>query len=1075
MHREIRQSEGCLESESPRVLAFITLLVGILMAWDLLRYIPGGWIAWFGVDPGVIPKEIWGIRPALVAAVIGGARALYGALDSLSQGRPGADLAIALAALASILLREHLVAAEVVLVGLLGECLEWWTFERTKSQLRGLVELCPSRCWRILPDGTSERVETTAVRVGDKIGVKAGARIPVDGILLEGSGPLDTSALTGESLPVELGPGDEVLAGYVNLQARLVIEAQRIAEFTVAGRIAEWTANALGKKAAIERLADQYSRWFLPIVMVLASVTFLVAFAWFGLNSRDLDGLRLPWGEALRRAAYPALGVLVVTCPCALILATPAAVIAAMGRLAGTGILIKGGAALERLAQAQAFAFDKTGTLTTGKLTFSGIRIWTNSGGDASLGEDALLRLASSVEAGSDHPLAALVVEEAKRRGIDQVPIGGIREYAGLGVGVDTPQGTLLAGSVRFLKEQGGLSEEAETWALQELQAEAASGIGVSLGGRFLGLILAKDQPRPTASTMVSDLGSLGFAPLVMLTGDNELSAGIIAKKVGIEDVHAGLLPLEKATWIEKIRETGSKVAYLGDGVNDSVALATADASIAVGTNGSDLAAQVSDIVVLGEPLGRIPFLVRLSRETLSVIRQNILVYALGLNIIGIVLTSWLWPWIVPASWESQSPIAGVVYHQFASLAVLINSMRLLWFERSFSGTKSTGVSRFFGRLEGWFDLDLWLHEFEHHLPRIFAGALILGLVAWGLSGIRTISSGEVGLVRRFGDLQKEPLKPGLHFRWPIPIETVLVSRVDQSRSVELGFRRKSPVILPGEIAQGRAGEWTSSHSQEGVVRYPEESLVVTGDGNLIEVFLTIRYHIGSPADAELLGGGEPLLVRMRSEAILRKILGGQTSDGLLGKSRAELSQWLTREVRLAWEAGNTSKGGEGGVATLQIEDVAVHDLHPPREVVQSYHSVAKAMENGQKRVRDAETLVLRRLGEEKSKADRLVKLAEAQGRSQLDLAKAKLEAFVLRSASRKESEKLTDFRAFWDVIAPALGQREKVLLDLPREPARSALWMMPSEFGRFVGPIPTGAIPSQAGQGTRPEGRNEP
>ena len=1062
MHREIRQSEGCLESESPRVLAFVTFMVGFLMIWDLLRYLPGGAIAWTGFDSSVIPKELWGIRPALIAAVVGGARALYGALDSLSQGRPGADMAIAVAALASILLREHLVAAEVVLVGLCGECLEWWTFERTKSQLRGLVEICPSRCWRILPDGTSERVETTSVRVGDKIGVKAGARVPVDGILIEGRGPLDTSVLTGESLPVELEPGDEVLAGYVNLQARLVIEARRVAEHTVAGRIAEWTASALGKKASIERLADQYARWFLPIVMVLAAGTFLVGLAWFGFTARDLDGTRLQWSEAFRRASYPALGVLVVTCPCALILATPAAVIAAMGRLAGTGILIKGGAALERLAQASAFAFDKTGTLTTGKLKFAGIRLWSPSGVGERDGEDVLLRLAASVEVGSDHPLAILVVEEAKRRGIEEMPLAGIREYAGLGVGVETPQGRLLAGSVRFLMEQGALTENNRVWAQQQLQSEAASGIGISLGGEFLGLILAQDQPRPTASGLILDLKTLGFSPLAMLTGDNELSAGNIATKVGIEEIHAGLLPLEKAQWIEKNRESGKKVAFLGDGVNDSVALATADASIAVGTDGSDLAAQVSDIVILGEPLGRIPFLIRLSRVTLSVIRQNILIYALGLNILGIVLTSWLWPWIVPTSWESQSPLAGVVYHQIASLAVLINSMRLLWFERLEQEKSKSKLSRFFGKLAGWFDLDQWLHEFEHHMPKIFFGGIVVGLLVWGFSGFRIVSSGELGLVRRFGALQNEKLKPGLHCRWPFPIEYVHVSRVDQTRSVELGFRRKSPQFFGGESA-GRVGEWTSSHLQEGVVRYPEESLVVTGDGNLIEVFLTIRYHIGNPAEADLLGAGEPGLVRMRAETILRKILGSSRSDDLLGKSRFQLSQWLTKEIRNAWETVNAPVG-EAEPFSLIIEDVAVHDLHPPREVVQAYHSVAKAMENGQKKVRDAETLVLRRLAEEKSKAYRVIKVAESQSQGQLDLARAKLEAFVKRAASRKGSESITDFRAFWDAIAGALVQREKVLMDTIREPGRSALWMLPAEFGRYAGQGQSGTPPSSLG-----------
>ncbi len=1075
MHREICQSEGMLKGESPRVLTFVTSLVGILMVWDFLGFLPPGWFLWSGWDPSFLPKGVWGIRPALLAAVIGGSRALYGALDSLSQGRPGADMAIAVAALASILLREYLVAAEVVFVGLLGECLEWWTFERTKIQLRGLVELCPSRCWRILPDGTSERIETTAVRVGDRIGVKPGARIPVDGILLEGSGPIDTSALTGESLPVDLMPGDEVLAGYVNLQVRMVVEARRVAEHTVAGRIAEWTATALGKKASIERLADQYSRWFLPIVFVLAAATFIVGLAYFVGVFRDLDGLRLNWGEALRKAAYPALTVLVVTCPCALILATPAAVIAAMGRLAVTGILIKGGAALERLAQTNSFAFDKTGTLTTGKLAFVGIRLWPQEAENQAIDENTLLRLASSVETGSDHPLARLVVAEARSRGIAEPKDVEIREFPGLGVRAETEGGTILAGSVRFLTEQGILSESSRSWALNQLQSMAASGVGVALNGVFLGLILAKDQPRPMASTMVTELAGMGYAPLVMLTGDNEQSASLMAKAVGIFEFHSGLLPLEKAHWIQTQKEKGRTVAFIGDGVNDSVALATADASIAIGTDGSDLAAQVSDIVVLGEPLGKIAFLVRLSRETLAVIRQNILGFALGLNILGIVLTSWLWPFLAPVSWESQSPLAGVLYHQMASLLVLVNSMRLLWFERSEKSLTASRSSRFQGVLDRWFDLNHWLHEVEHYFPRIITYAALLGLLAWGLSGIRFINSGELGLVRRFGSLVEANLQPGFHLRWPTPIESILVSRLDQTRTIELGFRRKPSLLNSSDSLVGKTGEWTSSHLQEGVVRYPEESLVVTGDGNLVEVFLTVRYHYGDIAQAELLGSAEPVFVRMRAEATLRRILGGQKSVALLGKSRADLSYWLAGEIRKDWDEAQSPIRGPGErTRILVIEDVAVHDLHPPREVVQAYHSVAKAMENGQKRIRDAQTLVLRRLTDEKSRAARVLKVAEASAQSQVRLAKAKLDSFAMKAASRQGSESLTDFRAFWETMGTALSQREKILLDTVKEPAKSTLWMLPLEFGRLGG-LNSNALPGVQGGSGRGEGRLEP
>ncbi len=1070
MHREIRQSDGLLEGESPRVLVFVTVLVGILMIWDLLGFLPTSWFLWAGWDLSYLPKGIWGIRPALLAAVVGGARALYGALDSLSQGRPGADMAIALAALASILLREYLVAAEVVFVGLLGECLEWWTFEKTKNQLRGLVELCPSRCWRLLPDGTSERIGTTAVRAGDRIGVKPGGRVPVDGILLEGAGPMDTSALTGESVPVDLAPGDEVLAGYVNLQVRVVVEAKRVAEHTVAGRIAEWTATALGKKASIERLADQYARWFLPIVIVLAVATFIVGITYYGGVFRDIEGLRLAWSDALRKAAYPALTVLVVTCPCALILATPAAVIAAMGRLAGTGILIKGGAALERLAQTNAFAFDKTGTLTTGKLAFLGIRLWPNEQGILKTDEDSLLRLAASVEMGSDHPMARLVVEEARHRGIPETRCVNICEFAGKGVRAETEAGSIVVGSVRFLTEQGILSETARDWAFTHLHTMAASGIGIALNGIFLGLILAKDQPRGMASAMVADLAGLGFAPLVMLTGDNDKSASLMAKAVGLNEFHAGLSPLEKAQWIQSQKEAGRQVAFIGDGVNDSVALATAHASIALGTDGSDLAAQVSDIVVLGEPLGKIAFLVRLSRETLSVIRQNILGFALGLNILGIVLTSWLWPLLVPTSWESQSPLAGVVYHQLASLAVLINSMRLLWFERFEKSPTTPG--RFQGILDRWFDLDYWLHEVEHFFPRILTFAALLGILAWGMSGIRFIQSGELGLVRRFGTLIEPNLEPGFHFRWPMMIESVLVTRMDQTRTVELGFRRKNVFESVLDSPVGKTGEWTSSHLQEGVVRYPEESLVVTGDGNLVEVFLTIRYHYGDPAQAELLGRADPGFVRMRAESTLRTILGSQKSEDLLGKSRADLSDWLKAEIRKVWDGGqNPTKGTGLTNPFLVIEDVAIHDLHPPREVVQAYHSVAKAMENGQKRIRDAQTLVLRRLADEKSRAARVLKVAEALGLSQVRLAKAKLDSFAIKAASRKGSESLTDFRVFWETIGNSLSQREKVLLDTVKEPAKGVLWMLPLDFGRLGVPS-SSPVPGVTGRG---DGRLEP
>jgi Cu+-exporting ATPase len=339
MHREISHANGHFEQESPLSLYLLTALLAILIGADVWPFI-ARWVAEWGPRLPTWSNEISGYRLALLAAVIGGARALYGSLDALLQGRLGADLALAIAAIAAILLREPLVAAEIVFIGMVGECLESFTFERTQRAVRKIVEICPRRCWR-LRDGQEERVFAADLQVGDLVVVKPGARIPADGIVREGRSSVDVSALTGESLPVDRGPGEEVLAGSLNHLGALTIEAVRVAEHTVVGQVIELTSQALKNKATVERTADRLARYFLPAVLGLAALTFLGAMMlhnWF----RAADAPPLAWRDLIRLGAYPALSVLVVACPCALILATPAAVIAALGRLAGTGIPSRG-------------------------------------------------------------------------------------------------------------------------------------------------------------------------------------------------------------------------------------------------------------------------------------------------------------------------------------------------------------------------------------------------------------------------------------------------------------------------------------------------------------------------------------------------------------------------------------------------------------------------------------------------------------------------------------------------------------------------------------------------------------
>src|SRR5262249_443301 len=358
MHRELNTAGEPFRSEAPLGLYLLTALVGGLLAaalWPLLA----AWLKGQGLDTYTWPRELYGYRYALIAAVIGGARVLFNSLESLFEGRIGADLALAVACLAAIFLGKPLVAAEVVFIGLAGECLEAFTFARTQRALGKLAELFPRRVW-VLRDGQEVRTFTTDLQVGDKVVVKPGGRVPVDGIVTDGRSAVDASALTGESPPIDKGPGDEVLAGSIVPAGSLTVEAKKVGKETVAGRVIELTAQALKDKAPLERYADRLARYFLPAVLALAGLTF-AGNGFYPRSAPPPPGIPKPsFNAAARVAAYPTLAVLVVACPCALILATPAAVIAALGRLAGTGVLIKGGSALERLAGVTAFAFDKT-------------------------------------------------------------------------------------------------------------------------------------------------------------------------------------------------------------------------------------------------------------------------------------------------------------------------------------------------------------------------------------------------------------------------------------------------------------------------------------------------------------------------------------------------------------------------------------------------------------------------------------------------------------------------------------------------------------------------------------------
>ena len=538
MHRAADFDRPLAPPPFPAGVALLLALLGALTALDLAPLLAPG----LGIPPGVA-----GVRFATLAAVAGGAHALFRSLERLGEGKVGADLAIALAAAAALLIGEPLVAAEVVAIGLAGELLEAWTAARAGRSLAALATLFPERCW-VLRDGVEVRTFTRDLLAGDTVVVKPGGKVPGDGVVTRGNAAVVTALLTGESLPRAAGPGDEVPAGAVVPEGALTIELTRVGADSAAGRVVAFTEAALRTKGSAERQADRFARLFLPVVLALSLATFLAYFAAYRLGD-DAPG-RAALAAQLRRAAYPALAVLVVACPCPLVLATPAAVAAALGRLAGTGVLVKGGVALERLASIQCVAVDKTGTLTKGELSAGEPRPAPG------FTPDELLRLAASAARGSDHPASAAIVKELTRRGLPAPEVAPTTATPGLGVRAGAAGGVVLIGSARYLEAEGVAIPDGVREVRAGLAAEGAGAVLVARDGHYAGLIPVRDEPRPEAAGVVAELTSMGL-PVTLLTGDS--SAAAVAH-LALHEAHANLLPLEKAARLPP------HCLYVGDG-----------------------------------------------------------------------------------------------------------------------------------------------------------------------------------------------------------------------------------------------------------------------------------------------------------------------------------------------------------------------------------------------------------------------------------------------------------------------------------------------------------------------------
>jgi len=542
-------------------------------------------------------------------------------------------------------------AAIIVTLVLLGQVLELKARARTGAAIRALLGLAPKTARLIQENGVEVDVPLEAVRVGDRLRVRPGEKVPVDGVVVEGASNVDESMLTGEPAPVGKQPGDRVAAGTINGNGTLVIRAERVGAETLLAQIVRLVAEAQRSRAPVQRLADQVAGYFVPAVVAVAAVTFLV----WSL-----------WGPAPRmaHAVVNAVAVLIIACPCALGLATPMSVMVAAGRGATLGVLFRNAEALERMCKVDTLVVDKTGTLTEGKPRL--VSVSAAAGYD----EARLLELVASVERASEHPLAAAITEGASARGLTLLPVEEFRSVPGKGVAARVNGLRVVVGNESWLAESG-IEVEALAAEAGRRRARGETVLFAGADGRLAGLLGVADPIKAAAADAIRSLREEGIR-IVMVTGDDPLTADAVARRLGIEEVFAGVSPERKAEVVRRLQQEGRVVAMAGDGINDAPALAQADVGIAMGT-GTDVAMESADVTLIKGDLRGIVRARRLSRATMRNIKQN-LFFAFVYNLLGVPVAAGV---LYPFFGLLLSPVIAAAAMSFSSVSVVGNALRL--------------------------------------------------------------------------------------------------------------------------------------------------------------------------------------------------------------------------------------------------------------------------------------------------------------------------------------------------------------------------------------------------------------
>ncbi len=586
----------------------------------------------------------------LIAYVAGGYDVATHAIPGLLRGKFDTDVLMLAAATGAALLGEWAEGAFLLFLFALGHAGEHYALDRARNAVNALGQLMPRTAF-VRRGEQIEEVAIDSVKIDDLVIVRPGDHVSVDGWVQSGQSTVDQSPITGESVPVEKGVGDEVFAGTINQNATLEIMTTRLAKDTTLSRVIQMVQEAQGQQSPTQQFTQRFTRRFVPAVLIVVLLVILVP---------PLIGWTT-WSDSF----YRAMLLLVAASPCALAIGTPATILAGIAQAARNGVLIKGGVHLENLGRLQIMAFDKTGTLTQGRFQITDILPMNGAS------EQQLLRVAGAVEQQSNHPIAQAITRAAQEQNLQLPRVEGVENRVGRGLHSMVESQPVRIGSLKLFQEDADPAPDAAVLqSVAQLEAAGKTTVIVSHGGKFLGILALADQPRAHVKETLQQLSALGIQKLVMLTGDNEEVAQRIAAEVGVTDVRAGLLPAQKLSAIQALEQEHGPVAMTGDGVNDAPALATATVGIAMGGAGTAVALETADVALMADDLGKLPFTIGLSRASRRIIIQNL---GISLGVILLLIVTSVFGWVQLSG--------AVVLHEGSTIIVVLNALRLLRYQ----------------------------------------------------------------------------------------------------------------------------------------------------------------------------------------------------------------------------------------------------------------------------------------------------------------------------------------------------------------------------------------------------------